>query len=49
MATESKTHVHLDDGLTTDEVEAVIKQIEATRQEEVPGVTRSFIELEPGL
>jgi cation diffusion facilitator family transporter len=40
--------VHLDDGLTTDEAEAVIDVIEAAIQEEVPGATRIFIELEPG-
>ena len=41
--------VHLDDGLTTDEVEAVIDKIEESIVEEVPEATRIFIELEPGL
>ena len=41
--------VHLDDGLTTDEAEAVIDVIEAAIREEVPEATRIFVELEPGL
>jgi cation diffusion facilitator family transporter len=41
--------VHLDDGLTTDEAEAVIDVIEAAIQEQVPEATRIFVELEPGL
>jgi len=41
--------VHLDDGLTTDEVEAVIDKIEESIVDEVPEATRIFIELEPGL
>ncbi len=41
--------VHLDDGLSTDEAEAVIDRIEAAIQSEVPEATRIFIELEPGL
>ena len=41
--------VHLDDGLTTDQSEAVIDAIEAAIQEQVPEATRIFIELEPGL
>lgn len=41
--------VHLDDGLTTDQAEAVIDNIEAAIQEDVPEATRIFIELEPGL
>jgi divalent metal cation (Fe/Co/Zn/Cd) transporter len=40
--------VHLDDGLTTDEAEAVIDVVEAAIQQEVPEATRIFIELEPG-
>ncbi len=40
--------VHLDDGLTTDEAEAVIDVIEAAIQAEVPEATRIFVELEPG-
>lgn len=41
--------VHLDDGLTTDESEAVIDAIETAIQQEVPEATRIFVELEPGL
>ncbi len=41
--------VHLDDGLTTDQAEAVIDKIEAAIQGEVPEATRIFVELEPGL
>ena len=41
--------VHLDDGLTTDEAEAVIDVIEAAIQKEIPEATRIFVELEPGL
>jgi len=41
--------VHLDDGLTTDEAEAVIDKIEAAIQQAVPAATRIFVELEPGL
>ncbi len=41
--------VHLDDGLTTDQVEDVIDKIEMAIMEAVPEATRIFIELEPGL
>lgn len=41
--------VHLDDGLSTDQAEAVIDAIEAAIQQEVPEASQIFIELEPGL